>query len=1760
MNENPHVPNDSLTIKLRSDCPWNRISATAPKRVVGTRRRMLGTIVSLAAVALFQGVSCLESKAGLMAYEGFNYATGSANLTGKSGGFGWNGAWQGVNNGSSSVQSGSLTAGANAPAGYDALSAGNSAFTPNNTRTGRSLDTSVGGVFDVKGYRNGSGNIGVSNKTIYISFMQQPNGTTSYYEFEFHRGNLGDAGRIGGIGNDTGGGATSIYLRVPSAGQTAIGAGSTSVSFYVVRIDFLGGNDTVYVYQNPTSATDPGTGAATLTKTSAGDMSFTGLSVGCFNNGRTVAHDEVRVGETWADVVSPGAYSTGAWDGGGTDNNWSAAGNWDNDAVPVFATSLTFAGSTRLNNTNDLTSVSANSITFDSAAGAFALGGNSLGLNGNITFTGNPPLPITQTINLPLAANANFTVDTRTNGNIAINGDITGASSTLTQTSTGNAGNLTLAGTNTLAGFVINGGTNILTGNTTINGTGGTRIALGNANAAFNGSLIIQPGAVLTVIGNYGDAMVIGRDGGSGKVIQNGGTFTFTPNNNKSIFVGATGNTATRAQYDMNGGLLDMGGNRLGVGFGATLITGVVNQVSGVISNVSPLLIPFVSGGGNGLGIYNLSGGSIYIGSGGITTDGNRHEINLGGGTVSAVASWSSTLTMTLTGSNGPVTFNPNGNNITLSGALSGTGGLVVNGAGALILNGANTYTGNTVVSNGSTLQFDVTGSCPTSLRVANGGLLNLNYVGTYVVSSLYTNGVVLPAGTYNSGNLPGYIFGGGDLQVSSISAGIWDGGGANDLWSTGGNWDNNVVPIFPHTVTFAGSTRLNNTNDLSSITLSSLTFDQAAGAFTLSGNDATLSGSIGFSGNPVAPLTQTVNFGMTFTGNQTIDLPANGNLNLGSNIISGNNLVKSGLGTLTLGGTSDSFNSFRVIGGTNVITGGVNITGAGGSSFFFIGDIGTTGALVIQPGATLTVNGGFGDSGVIGRDSGIGTIIQNGGTFNFGMANQGFLFVGASSSATTRAAYFMNGGTLDMNNLTLAVGLSANGSTLITGRVEQVNGAIINVGKLALGAFNFGPGRGIYNLSGGSIYIGGGGIATDSGFYNVNLGGGTVGATAPWLSPLNMALTGSNGPVTFDTVGNTINLTGILSGPGGFNVTGGGILELGGANTFAGDMNVNAGTLQFDVTGSSAGALRLTNGAMLNLNYSGTYVVAGFYTNGVALPFGTYNAGNLPGFITGSGDLLVQGVSTGKWLGGGANNFWNTAANWDGNAVPIFPIGLTFGGNSRLNNTNDFTGVTATSLSFSNTAGAFTLNGNSLNLAGDINFVGNPAAPITQTINLPLTPTANINVDAPANGNVLINGDITSGSTFYKVGDGTLTLNGSNSFAAFEADGGTNAITGNTTVAGTGGSRVYVANGNYVGGNVGTVVVQSGATFAINGNFADAFVVGRDTGIGRLVMNGGTFDYNPANQTYMFIGAGNNAATRGQFDMNGGILNMNGKTLGVGLGVGVAVTGVVNQVSGIITNVGQLFLDSFFSTGYSIYNLSGGSLYIGSGGMTVQSGGGYQINLGGGTVGSLASWSSSLNMTLTGSNGPVTFNAEGGTITLSGALSGVGGLTVSGAGMLDLASANTYTGQTLVNQGTLKLQTTNNSTSSIKLADGTTLNLGYIGAMVVPSFYTNNVSLPAGTYNAGNLPAFIAGAGSLLVAGSIPNTPTNITFSASGGQLSLSWPASYVGWILQTQTNSQSVGLNTNWFDVTGSGGITSTNIPVSAVTPTVFYRLRYP
>jgi hypothetical protein len=62
------------------------------------------------------------------------------------------------------------------------------------------------------------------------------------------------------------------------------------------------------------------------------------------------------------------------------------------------------------------------------------------------------------------------------------------------------------------------------------------------------------------------------------------------------------------------------------------------------------------------------------------------------------------------------------------------------------------------------------------------------------------------------------------------------------------------------------------------------------------------------------------------------------------------------------------------------------------------------------------------------------------------------------------------------------------------------------------------------------------------------------------------------------------------------------------------------------------------------------------------------------------------------------------------------------------------------------------------------------------------------------------------------------------------------------------------------------------------------------------------------------------------------------------------------------------------------------------------------------------------------------------------------------------------------------------------------------------------------------------------------------LNFGRSGNNLQLSWTAS--GFKLQSQTNSVSVGINSNWADYPGAGASSAT-VPIDATQGTVFFRL---
>lgn len=156
------------------------------------------------------------------------------------------------------------------------------------------------------------------------------------------------------------------------------------------------------------------------------------------------------------------------------------------------------------------------------------------------------------------------------------------------------------------------------------------------------------------------------------------------------------------------------------------------------------------------------------------------------------------------------------------------------------------------------------------------------------------------------------------------------------------------------------------------------------------------------------------------------------------------------------------------------------------------------------------------------------------------------------------------------------------------------------------------------------------------------------------------------------------------------------------------------------------------------------------------------------PGFVLVAcllvfGHGFVHGANI--WDGGSPDDSnWSTPENWDNNAVPSFPVGVTFDGTERLDPFNDLDGIRVNGITFGETAGAFVISGNGIVLGG--NIVSQNLN--SQTINLDMELfSTNTRTVSRSGGSVTLNGDISGGGALTTSGgdNGTLTINGNNSF-----------------------------------------------------------------------------------------------------------------------------------------------------------------------------------------------------------------------------------------------------------------------------------------------------------------------------------------------------------------------------------------------------------
>ncbi|HTV43011.1 MAG TPA: autotransporter-associated beta strand repeat-containing protein [Candidatus Sulfotelmatobacter sp.] len=717
------------------------------------------------------------------------------------------------------------------------------------------------------------------------------------------------------------------------------------------------------------------------------------------------------------------------------------------------------------------------------------------------------------------------------------------------------------------------------------------------------------------------------------------------------------------------------------------------------------------------------------------------------------------------------------------------------------------------------------------------------------------------------------------------------------------------------------------------------------------------------------------------------------------------------------------------------------------------------------------------------------------------------------TTNNTYAGGTFISSGTLQVGDGTIT-------SSLGSGPVTNNSTLILEPGAVSLNLPGSISGTGTLTDSGsssGNVYL------TASNSYS-----GQTTITAGTLHPENAnALGASTAPVVNTSGGNLyVDLNVNILNPltlGGNNVS----LEKGGAgvSTLGGTIGlVSSTTLSID----GGATLNLTNTSGLNSS-----------NVPVSLTFTGSGAGNITGPLSlNSGSLTVNG---GTWTVAPSNSYTGLTTINGGGLFISGPLSL---------------GPVPASF----TAADVTLDGGTLGTSTNVVLDdGNIGITVGTTVN-----TSRITVNGTNSIFVISNNISGAGdAVLTKTGSGTLVLAGPNTYAgALNIDStSTTASDGETVIANNaaiadmpaflGSPFIYINNNN--GGS---------STLALNGSSGsitvapDISLAGRNVPVQSIENIAGS---NTISGNFTLVVGGADYI----FQADSGILNLtaplplttpsaSGRTFTFQGPGTVLVSGAIQDGSLDPTSTSNVW-DSVVQAGPGLLVLPAANTYSGS---TTVSNGVLSLS------GSLNS--SGLGVTVAGGllvgngsiTGPVTVQSAGtieaGTTNSIGTLTLGNSLTLSGNTIVKISktadAADLFSGQTSLNYG---------GTLTVTNLGGT-LAVGDHFTLFSPGASSSNFGSIAGLPGPGLAYSFANGV--LSVVTGPPTTPTNITSHVSGNVLTLSWPANYQGWTLQAQTNSASIGLSTNWFDVPGSAFVTSTNMTINPSNPTVFYRLRYP
>jgi autotransporter-associated beta strand protein len=1458
----------------------------------------------------------------------------------------------------------------------------------------------------------------------------------------------------------------------------------------------------------------------------------------------------------------------GRWTGVLSDNPQ----NWSGNFTFVGTQSLNLGNGAVTLGGNSTANVSASVLTVGGAVvGPYSLtksGAGTLTLSGASSFSGGMVLNAGQlNINNPQALGAGpFTIAGTSTINNSSAGSITlstdnpqtwNADFTFIGTKALSLGNgpVTLGGNRTLtvaASMLTVGGA--IGGTNSLTKAGAGTLSLGGANT-YSGTTTVAAGTLL-LQNQYAlqNSIFVGGSG----------TLTFDS--------GVSGHAFTIGGLFGSSGLdlRDTAANPISLSVGnnntGTIYTGVLSG-SGSLTKIGTGLLELLSAN-TFTGGFTLAGGQVDVinasslGSGIFTVAGNGAidcATYMSSTTSPQGEAWNSSFTFVgstnLNLGTGAVTLGTNvtltvgTNTLTVGGAVGGQYGLTKDGAGTLVLNGANTYSGATTILAGA-LQVAASDSLPSydangSVSVASGATLIANYGGPKDWNSSeidllrntasFASGSFLGFDTTNASNGAAYASNiDGNIGVSKY--------GTNALTLSGNN------TFTGGTVLNAGQLNINNPQAL------------GTGPFTIAGTstiDNTTTGPITLANNN----TEAWNASFTFAGTQPLnlgtgDIALRGNctvtvaasmLTVGGAIGGGYSLTKAGAGVMVLSGENSYSGTTTISAGTLVLQNQyalLNSTFAGGSGTlvfdssvsghaFTFGGICGSSSLVLQDNAgnpvALSVGNNNLDFTYTGVLSGSGSLAKIGtGMLALSGANTytgkttvigGNLLInsdaalGSSPSSFTPDQLTLNGGTLETTaSFTLA---SNRGITVgpLGGSLSQDSGTglvianpitatgnltMAGYGTLTLAAANTLSGG--LTLCAGQLNIGdpqaiGTGMLTLAASGSVTIDNTSTGPIVLPNNPQQWNSLGyatlifggtqdldlGTGPIALpgsfviNVASKTLTIGGVI-GPGGITKTGSGALVLKGANTIT-SMALLAGTLVLQ----NQNALQ---DSVLDLD-GGTLVL----DSAVASHAFTF------GGLDGTGNLALQDTAMNTVaLTVGNYNQTSTYYGVLSGSGSLTKIGS---GVLTLSGTNTYTGKT-------------TVTGGTLSIAADSGLGTSPGSFVADQLTLDgstLQTTATLTL-ASSRGITLGAGGGTLSST-----SGLVTVAG--------------VIAGSGSLSTTGyGAAIFAAANTYTGK---TIIAQNG-TLAI-GSDANLGTSPQGFVADQLLLDSGTLQATASftinNNRGITLGAGG-----GTFSPNAGVdLTVTNPISGTGklteYGSGTLTLSAANSFSGGMSlNSGQLNLNNAQALGSGTFTIGGGSIDNTSAGPITLSAsnpmiwytdftfaGTQDLNLGTGVV------------TLTGSR-TVTVTAK--TLTVGGPISGGNNMLVkNGPGTLVLANANTYSGWTNVNGGTLTLQNQNAlQNSPLAVGFGTLVfdsqvaghaftfgGLSGSGSLTLQDNAANPVALSVG--NSGASTSF---AGVLSGSGSLTKIGT--------GKLTLSGTNSYLG---NTTINAGTLTLGTS-------------------------------